>query len=459
MSRQASADTAATPRRTPLEEWVAAAIGCAGGRVHRAALADWQLARLRETVARARQHSPFYARHLAAHDAGDLASLADLATLPFTTADHLRVEGPRMLCVRPDEIERIVTLPTSGTTGQPKRVFFTAEDLELTVDFFHHGMSTFTNADDRVLVLMPGERPGSVGELLSRALPRLGAAVEVHGPVRDVGAALDALARLRATVVVGIPAQVLTLARRSTEYGEASWRPRVVLLSADRAPRAVRQAIEDAWSCRVFDHYGSTEMGFGGGVECEARDGYHLREADLLFEVISLTTGLPARPGETGEVVFTTLTRTGMPLIRYRTGDLSATVPAACSCGARLPLLAHVKGRIADGVRLSRGPTLTLGDLDDALLGIGGIADFRATVDRASDGERLRVELRLTGSQRGVVDQARRALLRVPALREGNAAGKLRVEVDIGDEAQWPCSTGMTKRTLCDERGMERAHA
>ena len=274
--------------------------------------------------------------------------------LPFTTAEQLRSCGSRMLCVRPHEVERIVTLATSGTEGDPKRVFFTADDLELTVDFFRHGMATFTGAGDRVVVLMPGARPGSIGDLLQSALARLGASAVVHGPVVDIDETLALLERTQASVVVGIPIQVLGLARRSVALGRPIRSVHSVLLSADHVPRAVVHAVETSWRCRVFDHYGSTEMGFGGGVECVARGGYHLREADLLFEIVSPDSGLPLADGEVGEIVFSTLTRTGMPLLRYRTGDVSRFLPGRCECGTHLRRLAPVGTRPAAAAGTAR---------------------------------------------------------------------------------------------------------
>ena len=93
-----------------------------------------------------------------------------------------------------------------------------------------------------------------------------------------------------------------------------------------------------------------TEMGLGGGVECQARRGYHLREADLYFEIVHPQTGEPVTEGETGEIVFTTLTRQGMPLIRYRTGDLSRFIPGQCPCGTTLRTLEKVTRRLSGKV-------------------------------------------------------------------------------------------------------------
>jgi len=162
-----------TPRvfpRTPLDGWIAARIGVA--RLDHAALEDWQLARLNETLALART-TPFHGRHLAEVPHA-LERLEDLALLPCTTAQDLRHHGPDMLAVPPGEVQRMVTLPTSGTSGPAKRLGFTAADLELTADFFRHGMATFTRPGQRVLVLMPGDRPGSVGERLAEGLARMG---------------------------------------------------------------------------------------------------------------------------------------------------------------------------------------------------------------------------------------------------------------------------------------------
>lgn len=458
-------------RRTPLEQWYVGIAGEEVGRLGLDGLAVWQAARVRETVALARERSAFYARHLAGIDPASIRGLADLARLPTTSADDLRTQGHRMVCVAAGEIERIVTLPTSGTTGDPKRVFLTQDDLGQTIDFFRAGMSTFTGAGDRVLVLMPGRRPGSIGELLQRALPQLGADVLVHGPVADVGEALAALLRFRPTVVVGIPVQVHMLACHAATVEAQIDSVRAVLLSADRAAPIMRRTIERCWGCRVYDHYGSTEMGFGGGVECESRDGFHLREADLLFEVVEPGTGHPARPGESGEVVVTTLRRTGMPLIRYRTGDVSALKTGRCPCGSWLPRLAAIEARVEGYVRLANGARLTLAQLDEVLFGVDGVTDYRVSVESADDGtERLRVVLRIAGdggrpvdgravAVRSIVTEASQALQAVSKSARPSAKGPIAVDVAADDGTAWAVSTGMTKRTLVDNREMEALHA
>ncbi len=440
----------AHPERTRLEPWV---LRRAGAR-DEAGLRRHQLRALRATVRRAKESSRFYARRLHDVDPDGLADLAGVAGLPFTTADDVRSSGMDMLCVRQGEVERIVTLPTSGTTGDPKRIFFTATDQELTIDFFEHGMSVLVEPGDRVLILLPGERPGSVGDLLRRGLARMQVEGVVHGPVRDVCRALAVLQAGRFDAVVGIPVQVLGLARRSVAEGPAV-RLKSVLLSTDHAPRSLVAAIEDAWGCRVFDHYGTTEMGLGGGVECEAHMGYHLREADLLFEVVDIESGAPVPDGHYGEVVFTTLTREAMPLIRYRTGDYSRFVPRPCPCGSWLRVLDTVRTRVAGRVRLKNGEMLDLAAIDEALFALPDVADchVRLSEDRGTlSVEVLAASCRDRGvAQRDGLDALSRravaALEAVSAIGSAVRVGHLDLRATAGTAA-WPGSDGTAKRML-----------
>lgn len=366
---------------TPLQPWIAHKIGATGA-LTRAALEAYQLAALNETLARARARSPFYRERLSGAPPA-LSSLDETTALPFTTAGDLRESGLRFLCVSQGDIQRVVTLDTSGTTGDPKRLYFTADDQDLTVDFFRVGMSTLTDPGDRVLILLPGERPGSVGDLLAKALGRLGAEGIKHGPVRDIARTLKVLTDRDVNVLVGVPVQVLALARAAEFVGAAS-PPALerLLLTTDYVPDAIVRTLEEAWGCEVYNHYGMTEMGLGGGVECRARRGYHLREADLYVEIVHPVTGAPVQAGERGEVVFTTLTRVGMPLIRYRTGDESRFVPGDCPCGTVLRTLERVQSRIEGRVDLGAGHYLTMAHLDEALFSIEGLLDFSATLTR-----------------------------------------------------------------------------
>lgn len=360
---------------TPLDPWIRKKIAASQSGITRQEISAWQLRKVNETLALARGKSSFYRKHIQGMPES-ISSLDELRQFPFTTPEDVCANPLHFVCVSQEEIQRVVTLQSSGTTGEPKRIYFTAEDQELTIDFFGVGMSTFTEPGDRVLILLPGETPGSVGDLLRLGLGRLDREPIPYGPVRDPFLALEMLNDKKAECLVGSPTQVLGLARR---WQPGMHRPRSVLLSTDYLPIAIVKVLEQTWGCQVYNHYGATEMGLGGGVECSAHRGYHLREADLYFEVVNPLTGDPAPDGEHGEVVFTTLTRRGMPLIRYRMGDRSRFIPGDCSCGTVLRTLESVRGRFAGFVPVEND-VLRLPDFDEALFPIPGMLNFSVIV-------------------------------------------------------------------------------
>ena len=331
---------------TPLDYWTAQKIGQGQGSLNREALAEYQLQRFQETLRLVTASSVFYRDRLGLSAVRSVESLADIAALPFTTAEDLRQAGQQMLCVSQSCVSRVVTLTTSGTLGEPKRLWFTEDDQALTVDFFRIGMSTLVAPGDRVLILLPGERSGSVGELLARALESAGIVAIPHGPVSSPAATLQVIQSNKVNSLVGIPVQVQALTRYAVQVAFQPLKMKSILLSTDHAADSLIREVEQIWQCRVFDHYGMTEMGLGGGVECAAHSGYHMREADLYFEIIDPDSGQLLPEGCEGEVVFSTLTRRGMPLIRYRTGDFSRFLPEQCACGTVLKRLARIGGRV-----------------------------------------------------------------------------------------------------------------
>ena len=387
-------------RMTPLDFWIKQKTAARD-------LRDWQLLKLNETLALARGKSSFY-RELLAGMPEKLNRLDELKQFPFTTPEAVRQNPLRLVCVSQDEIQRVVTLQSSGTTGEPKRIYFTAADQELTIDFFGVGMSTLTEPGERVLILLPGETPGCVGDLLRLGLARLNRIPLPYGPVRDPLHALETMESQQADCLVGSPTQVLGLARRWNPRNKA---PRTVLLSTDYVPAAIVTELEKTWGCQVFNHYGATEMGLGGGVECEVQRGYHLREADMLFEIVHPETGEPVPEGEYGEVVFTTLTRRGMPLIRYRMGDRSRFLPGKCPCGSSLRTLEKVRGRYSGFVTIG-DETLKLPDFDEALFSIPGLLNFSVTVTGVGAETPLLVETQMLTSvdATSLVEQALRGV-------------------------------------------------
>ena len=231
--------------------------------------------------------------------------------------------------------------------------------------------------------------------------------------------------RERVDCLVGVPTQVLALATYGPEL-----RLKSALLTTDHVPDAIVRRVEAAWGCTAYNHYGMTEMGLGGGVECAARRGYHLREADLLFEIVNPETGAPVPDGTPGEVVFTTLTRRGMPMIRYRTGDISRFLPGPCPCGTTLKALARVTQR-ADGKVLIGEHTLTMADLDEALFAVPGVLNFSATVTRAGQDALWLDICTVKDWDNTIASDVDAAVEAIPAIELERACGQLAVIVTV----------------------------
>jgi phenylacetate-coenzyme A ligase PaaK-like adenylate-forming protein len=424
---------------TPLDSWIHRKIASCQPGLTRQGIETWQIARLNETLSLVRSRSLFY-RTLLSGVPDSISSLDDLDQFPFTVPADIRRNPSQFVCVSQDEIHRIVTLQSTGTTDEPKRIYFTEDDQELTIDFFSVGMSTLTVPGDRVLILLPGETPGSVGDLLRLGLERISVEPIPYGPVRDPINTLQTMHNQRVDCLVGSPTQVLGLVRR---WRPTMHKPRNVLLSTDYVPEAIVKVLEQVWECEVFNHYGATEMGLGGGVECAAHRGYHLREADLYFEIIDPKTGVRIPDGEYGEVVFTTLTRHGMPLIRYRMGDRSHFIPGECPCNTKLVTMEKVCGRFSGFITVG-DIVLRLADFDEALFPIPGLLNFSIVVAAKGARESLIVETQMLTSA-DCTNMVRQALETIPSI--------IKLEVIIHCKCNPKEAGSIYKRVIIDSRG------
>jgi phenylacetate-coenzyme A ligase PaaK-like adenylate-forming protein len=272
----------------------------------------------------------------------------------------------------------------------------------------------------------------------------------VYGLVKNPLNAAEAIASFGAHCIVGIPTQVLAVACSPAGAAIGKGSIESVLLSADYVPRALAETLEEVWGCRVFAHYAMTEMGHGGGVECEALAGYHLREADIYFEVVDYETGEVCPDGEIGEVVFTTLTRQGMPLVRYRTGDIARMITQPCFCSSVLRRMDYVRGRWNGLVRLDTDCTLTVYEMDEALFRLRGLLDYRATVSKGTDGRfRLHIDMHSAEDGSPMDREVFQCLNEVGAIRKAVARGILETPtVRFSAEGLWTPSSALKRKIV-----------
>ena len=179
------------------------------------------------------------------------------------------------------------------------------------------------------------------------------------------------------------------------------------MLSENYIPNSLSQHIKKKWGCKVFQHYGMTETGLGGAVQCQCLYGMHPREADLYFEIIDLETGNVVKDGEFGEIVVTTLTRRGMPLIRYRTGDYGRWLKGECPCGTKLKSLDRVRYRLSDRI-LIEGQFVDITLLDEALFSVDKLLDYDARVMEDGGEKRIRIDLHFSPQKVNITGGKRR---------------------------------------------------
>ncbi|HEU4368590.1 MAG TPA: phenylacetate--CoA ligase [Methylomirabilota bacterium] len=356
-----------------------------------AARAALQLERLRQTVAWAVERVPFHRERLAAVR---VEQLADLAGLPLTRKSDLRAHYPLgLFAVEPRELARVHA--SSGTKGKPTVVGYTAGDL----DVWREVMA-------RVMVAA-GARPGDMlhvaygyglftgGLGFHDGAERLGMTVV---PVSSGNTARHhmLLQDLRPAGLAATPSFALHIAE---SLAEAGGDPRALgvrygMFGAEPWTEGLRAALEHAYGCRAHDVYGLSEI-IGPGVagECEARDGLHVCDDHFLPEVVDPATGAPCAPEVEGELVLTTLTKRAVPMIRYRTGDITTLTTTPCACGRTSARIARIKGR-SDDMLVVKGVNLYPSEVEAALLAVDDLQPhYLLLVDRTATLARLEVQV------------------------------------------------------------------
>lgn len=316
------------------------------------ALQALQLERLRQTLARIAAHNPDYHRHLGKIVPGDLARVGDLAGLPFLTKERLRDGYPYgMACMGPDPVLRVHM--SSGTTGAPIINPCTAADVRQWREVMARSyVAAGVTAHDVISITASfGLFTGGFG--FHYGAEALGAMVIPVGAGRTL-LQLQLIRDLGATVVVGIatyPLRMLEVARQEG-FDFRETRLRVGILGSEMWTDELRTRIEAGMGIRTFDIIGMTETGGPGlGIDCPARDGIHVWDDHYLPEIVHPETGAVLPDGEAGELVVTTLTRQGLPLVRYRTRDFTRVRSRArCACGRTCVRLDRLQGRADDMV-------------------------------------------------------------------------------------------------------------
>jgi len=313
-------------------------------------LEELQIRRLNETLERAAR-SPFYRRRLTGDGAGAVRDLSDVASLPFTTKDDLRGDEDYPYGFVTVDRERLVRLhSSSGTTGRPTTIFHTRRDLDNWTELVARclTMAGVTAGDVFQNMMGYGLFTGGLG--LHYGAERVGA-LTIPAGAGNSKKQISLMRDFATTVVHIIPSYALRLPSTFEQLGcdPRDFSVRTAVLGAEPHSDSIRRRIEELWGLKAFNSYGLSEMnGPGVAFECGRQDGLHLWEDSYLVEIIDPETLAPLPEGERGELVLTTLAREGMPLIRYRTKDLTSLRRERCECGRTHVRIDRITGRTDD---------------------------------------------------------------------------------------------------------------
>ena len=375
-------------------------------RMPREELTRVQVARLKRQIARAAERVPLYRERLRAAGvtAGDIRSLADLRHLPFTVKTDFRDTYPfGLLAVPMEEIVRIHA--SSGTTGKPTVVAYTRGDMDTWSEVMARTLMMGGVGRSDVLHNAYGYGLFTGGLGFHVGGERVGAAViPISGGFTD--RQLMALKDFGSTVLCCTPSYGLYLAEALEEAGIApkDLKLRVGFFGAEPWSEGMRDALEARLNILALNIYGLSEViGPGVSVECPEKQGMHVAEDHFLPEVLDPVSFEPVPPGVTGELVFTTLTKEALPLLRYRTRDLTTLTTEPCPCGRTLSRIGRITGR-TDDMLILRGVNVYPSQIEHALLQVPDLEPHYLLVlrrDTALDTLEVRVESRSNVAEAG----------------------------------------------------------
>ena len=417
--------------------------------MQRRELEELQLRRLKSVAEKVCNSVPFYHRKF--QEAGvtpeDIKSLADISRLPTTRKQDLRDNYPFGLFAVPRE-EVVRVHASSGTTGKPTVVGYTAKDIEtwsdlMARDFVMVGVEKkdiFQNAVNY------GFFTGGLG--VHYGIERMGA-MAVPSGVGNTERQLEIMMDFGVTVLHCTPSYALYLAETAKARGVVDkLNLRIGCFGAEPWSDESRRELEEALNIKAYDSYGLSEMmGPGVAFECQEQDGLHIWEDHFLIEILDKNEQ-PCAPGEQGELVITSLTKEAMPLIRYHTGDVTYIMEESCPCGRTSRKLHRFLGR-ADDMLIVRGINVFPSQIEDVLVSIPEIGSyFQVIVDRKKHGLdeiSIQVELKDEAFTGELSDLAR---IQKKTEEKLKSVLNVRSKIELVEKGSIPRTAGKSKKVV-----------
>ncbi|MGB5101667.1 MAG: phenylacetate--CoA ligase [Methanothrix sp.] len=404
--------------------------------------------RLKSVVRYVYDHSAFYRRRFkeAGVEPGDIRTLADVSKLPFTRKVDLRDNYPTgMFCAPKSQVVRYHV--SSGTTGKPTVVGYTKGDIDTWSESLARAMTSIGLDSDDVVQVGYGYGLFTGGLGLHYGAERMGAAVLPVG-TGNTERQIELMQDLGTTAIACTPSYFLHIMEVAEKMGisiKKDTKLKTGIFGAEPWSLETRKRIEDATGINAYDIYGTSEISGPLFTECHVKKGIHVWADMFLTEVLDPETGEPVADGEMGELVFTTLHKFALPLIRYRIGDLTIMNSEPCECGRTHPRIMRILGR-TDDMLIIRGINVFPSQVEAVLMNIFEVGDhWEILVDRKGPLDMMTVRVELT--QAGFSDKIGDLIkLKKKISKELKGVLNIAAEVDLVEPGTIPRSMGKAKR-------------
>ena len=363
--------------------------------VTRADFNEYQLFRVREQMRYAEENSPYY-RHKF-KDAGvrpeDINTWGDLQKIPFTEPADLAESPFYFYAVSRTKTRNEFT--TTGTTGHRKTIGYTTNDLVSKVDIVASALKDIGMKDgDSLHIMFPLVTAWDPSLIMAGACKILGYGSSICSET-DIQKQYDIIKSSNTTFIIGLPSFIYRVTSLMAEKMDLkSLGIKKIVSTSEPLSESMRKRLEEAWGCKVLDVWGMTEFGLACAVECDAQDGLHTDEANLLFEVVDPVTGKHVPDGTEGELVITSLNAECTVLIRYRTHDIAAMIAPPCACGAHFNRkLKKPSGRMDLQFKIGMGRKIYPVLFDDAVFIDSSVIDYQVKIGKEGYKDTLTFEV------------------------------------------------------------------
>jgi len=395
----------------------------------------YRLLKLKNIVKYCYKNSPFYNKLFDNKNIKPsfIKSFEDMKIIPFTDAEDIR-KPKSFFCVPPTKFLKIFS--STGTTGESKMIYFTENDLEKQSSSISIGLGLLFNITEKDVVRVTydhgyGIHDWGVRFCMERALEKVGSMSVFTGSRLSAEKELQLINTFKVNILMGTPSYIHSLScdmENLTDLTKLNIKK--ILVGTEPLPKVLRKKVEDIWNTDVFQGYGLVEMGTSVAGECKEKNGMHLVETDFFLEIIDKETGDVLEDGSEGEIVITSLSRDGMPLLRYRTHDLGLIMADECPCGLPFKLI-KIKGRSDNMVTIGSGDNIFPNSFDELILSIPSVMNYQIILERKNNKDYLRVFVESTQKTDELKKQIEKAILKISEVNNGIFDSKTIYKPDI----------------------------